>query len=69
MREVGRDVFVLACCRDPQKTAEVQFSGLPNDVGEGDVLFESPRKVTAKDGSFSDWFAPYDVHVYKFPRR
>src|SRR3954469_12140968 len=28
VREVGRDLFILACCRDPQKTAEVQFSGL-----------------------------------------
>ena len=69
VREVGRDVFVLACCRDPQKTAEVEFTGLPNEVADGDVLFESPRKVTAKDGSFSDWFAPYDVHVYRFTRR
>jgi hypothetical protein len=32
------------------------------------VLFESPRKIIAKSGSFSDWFAPYDVHVYKFAR-
>jgi hypothetical protein len=69
VREVGRDVFVLACSREPQKTVQVQFGGLPNDVGDGNVLFESPRKVTAKSGSFSDWFAPYDVHVYKFPRR
>ncbi len=69
VREVGDDVFVLACSRDPLKTAQVQFSGLPNEIGEGDVLFESPRKVTAKSGSFSDWFAPYDVHVYKFMRR
>jgi hypothetical protein len=69
VREVGRDVFVLACSRDPQKTAQVQFTGLPNDMGDGNVLFESPRKVATKNGSFSDWFAPYDVHVYKFPRR
>jgi hypothetical protein len=69
VRKVGSDLFVLACCRDPQKTAEVQFTGLPSEVGNGEVLFESPRKVTAKDGSFSDWFAPYDVHVYKFTRR
>ena len=69
VREVGRNLYVLACCRDPQKTAEVQFSGLPNDVESGEVLFESPRKVTAKNGAFSDWFAPYDVHVYKFARR
>ena len=32
VREVGRDVFILACCRDPQKTAEVTFTGLPNDL-------------------------------------
>ena len=69
VREVGHDVFVLACCRDSQKTAEVQFAWLPNDVSKGDVLFESPRTVTAKNGSFSDWFAPYDVHVYRFQRR
>src|SRR5262249_11657496 len=43
VREVGRDVFVFACCRDPQKTAQVQFTGLPNDVGDGEVLFESSR--------------------------
>ena len=68
VREVGRDVFVLACCRDPEKTAEVEFTGLPSDASKGDVLFESPRTVTAKSGTFSDWFAPYDVHVYKFLR-
>lgn len=68
VREVGRSLFVLACCRDPQNTAEVQFSSLPNDIESGEVLFESPRKVTAKNGTFADWFAPYDVHVYKFVR-
>jgi hypothetical protein len=69
VREVNRDVYILACCRDPQKTFEVKFTGLPQDLGEGDVLYESPRTVAAKDGTFSDWFAPYDVHVYKFSRR
>jgi hypothetical protein len=68
VREVGRDLFVLACSPDPQKTSQVQFTGLPTDTAAGDVLFESPRKVTTKSGSFSDWFAPYDVHVYKFAR-
>ncbi len=68
VREVGRDVFVLACCRAPDMTAEVEFTGLPSEVSKGDVLFESPRNVTAKNGTFSDWFAPYDVHVYKFVR-
>lgn len=68
IREVGRDVFMLACCREPQKTLQVQFEGLPKNVAKGDVLFESPRTVDAKGGSFSDWFAPFDVHVYKFTR-
>lgn len=69
VRDVGRDVFILACCKDPQKTTEVKFSGLPGDVANGDVLYESPRKVTANSGTFTDWFAPYEVHVYKFARR
>lgn len=68
VREVGRDVFILACCREPQLTVEVKFTGLPSDVGPGDVLYESPRKVAANGGAFSDWFAPYEVHVYKFTR-
>ena len=35
VREVGRDVFVLACSRDPQKTAEVQFTGFAERRGRG----------------------------------
>jgi hypothetical protein len=35
----------------------------------GTVMFEEPRTVEVKDGSFADWFAPYDVHVYKFTRK
>jgi hypothetical protein len=68
VREVGSDVFILACCRDPQKTVEVTFTGLPEDIRRGDVLYESPRRVIANAGTFTDWFAPYDVHVYKFAR-
>jgi hypothetical protein len=68
VREVGRDVFVLACCREPQKTLQVQFESLPRGVADGEVLFESPRKVDVRAGAFSDWFAPFDVHVYKFTR-
>jgi hypothetical protein len=68
VREVGRDLFILACSREPHQTAEVQFTGLPPDASEGEVLFEASRKVTAKDGAFKDQFAPYDVHVFKFSR-
>jgi hypothetical protein len=68
VREVGRDIFILACCRDPQQTAKITFTGLPNDVVKGEVLYESPRTVAANGGTFTDWFAPYEVHVYKFTR-
>ncbi len=68
VREVDRQIFLLACCRDPQTTAEVAFTGLPAELGKGDVLYESPRTVVAHDGAFTDWFAPYDVHVYRFVR-
>jgi hypothetical protein len=66
VREVGRDIFILACCRDPKKTAQMNFTGLPEDLTDGEVLFESGRKIVAKGGSFSDSFSPFDVHVYKF---
>ena len=68
VREVGKDLYLLACCREPRKTAEVEFTGLPKELTVGDVLYESPRKVTAKDGAMKDWFAPWEVHVYKFSR-
>ena len=68
VREVGKDVFVLACSRDPRKTAEIEFTGLPKDLAAAAVLYESPRRVQAKDGAFRDWFAPYEVHVYRFSR-
>jgi hypothetical protein len=30
------------------------------------VFFEDPRRVTLRAGAFTDWFAPFDVHVYRF---
>jgi len=65
VREVGSDVYILACKREGD-TIQVHFTGLPGTSTSGEVLFEEPRKVSAKDGSFTDWFAPFDVHVYKF---
>src|SRR5207245_3610683 len=32
----------------------------------GEVLYESPRTVSAHNGQFTDSFAPLDVHVYRF---
>ena len=67
VREVGNEVFVLACKREG-KTVQVHFSGLPSGISGGDVLYEDPRTVEVKDGSFTDWFAPFDVHVYRFKK-
>ena len=67
-REVGSDLFIIAASKNPQKTQQVEFTGLPAGAGEGVVLFEEPRKVTATGGTLKDWFAPWDVHVYKFKK-
>jgi len=63
---VGNTIFVLACKRGG-KTEQVQFSGLPTNVSGG-VLFEEPRRVQITNGRFTDWFAPFEVHVYRFAR-
>ncbi len=64
-REAGKEFFLLACKRGGT-TAKVEFTGLPASAKIADVLYEAPRTVHAKDGKFTDWFAPYEVHVYKF---
>src|SRR5436190_13046316 len=64
VRVVGSDVFVLACKREGP-TIKAEFSGLPKTAGSGNVLFEDPRTVEVKSGKFSDWFAPFEVHVYQ----
>ncbi|MDB6123613.1 MAG: hypothetical protein JWQ71_2606 [Pedosphaera sp.] len=67
VREVGNEIYILACKREGD-TIKVEFSGLPSVKGEGEVMYESPRKVEVKRGKFTDWFAPFDVHVYRFKR-
>ncbi len=67
VREVGEDLFILACKREGA-TVQVEFSGLPAWAGQADVLYESPRTVRADGGTFTDWFAPFEVHVYRFRR-
>ncbi|HZN67687.1 MAG TPA: hypothetical protein VFB66_20525 [Tepidisphaeraceae bacterium] len=67
VREVGDDVFLIGTKREGA-TVNVRFTGLPGDVRDGEVLFESPRRVEAKDGGFTDWFGPFEVHVYRFKR-
>jgi hypothetical protein len=64
-RETGGDFFLLACKREGP-TEKVEFSGLPASAKTGEVLYESPRAVEAKAGKLEDWFAPFEVHVYRF---
>ena len=68
VREVGDNVYVLACKKEGP-TVHVRFSGLPAECKNGSVMFEEPRTVEASNGSFTDWFGPFEVHVYKFGRK
>lgn len=68
VRETETHIFVLACKREGD-TKQFRFTGLPLVEREGEVPFESPRTITLKDGSWADWFAPFDVHVYRFQKR
>jgi hypothetical protein len=65
VREVGSDLYILACKREGP-TIEAQFEGLALAKGDGEVMFESPRTVKVSGGKFTDWFGPFDVHVYHF---
>jgi hypothetical protein len=79
-RQTDRFLFVLAVRRGGG-TSRVRFTGLPRSLRGGQVLFEyvqDPppppivpanqkfRSVAVSDGSFQDWFAPHDVHAYRF---
>lgn len=65
VREVPPYLYIIACKREGA-TKDVTFSGLPAWAAAGEVLYESPRTVTASGGQFTDSFAPFDVHVYRF---
>lgn len=67
VREAGNAIFILAAKREGA-TVQVAFSGLPEEITSGDVLFEEPRKVSVSTGGFTDWFSPNEVHVYRFRR-
>lgn len=67
VRESGPHIYLLACKREGA-TINAKFTGLPAGVTGGEVMFESPRKVEVKAGSFTDWFGPFDVHVYRFTK-
>ncbi|MGH8247984.1 MAG: hypothetical protein ACREUU_16300 [Gammaproteobacteria bacterium] len=59
------NLFLLACKREGA-TVQAQFRGLPAGANEGEVLYESPRTVTAAAGQFTDWFGPFEARVYRF---
>jgi hypothetical protein len=65
VREASPYLYILASKREGP-TTNVTFSGLPGWATTGEVLYESPRTVTATGGQFSDTFAAFDVHVYRF---
>jgi hypothetical protein len=79
-RETGGALTVIAVRRGGT-VSRVTFTGLPKRVSDGRVLFEyvqepppppiAPghqvfRPIDAAAGSFTDWLAPHDVHVYRF---
>ena len=71
VREAGDAIYVLACKKEGP-TIRVRFKGLPEQIhgpGAGTVVFEEPRKVDAEHGSFTDWFGPFEVHVYQFSKK
>jgi uncharacterized protein (TIGR02597 family) len=65
VREAGTNLYVIATKREGA-TVNATFSGLPSWVNSGAVLFESNRTVSVSGGQFTDSFAQWDVHVYKF---
>jgi hypothetical protein len=69
VRETPTAVFLIAVKRGGQ-TVRVQFQFASTKLRpHGYVLFEEPRQIpisqAAGASTFTDWFAPYDVHVYK----
>jgi hypothetical protein len=68
VRETGQYIYILAAAREGP-TLLGEFSGLPEGIDSGEVLFEKPRTVKVTMGSFTDWFGPNEVHVYRFQKR
>jgi hypothetical protein len=71
VRQTAEFTYLLAVRRGGT-TSRVQFTGLAKSVTGGQVLFEYEnqqfRSVAVSGGAFTDWFAPHDVHVYRFRR-
>ena len=60
----SNDIWVIAA-RSGSGTQTVTISGLPATITSGAVYTEG-RSVTVSNGSFTDNFAQWGVHVYRF---
>jgi Ca2+-binding RTX toxin-like protein len=60
----GSDLWVIAARSGPG-TQPVAISGLPSGITSGTVYTEN-RSVTVQNGSLTDDFAQWGVHVYRF---
>jgi hypothetical protein len=63
-RGAGRDLWVIAA-RSGEGSRSVTIRGLPFAVTGGRVYTEG-RSITAAQGSLTDTFERWDVHVYRF---
>jgi hypothetical protein len=69
VRKVGDEIFIMAAKREGD-TVRVEFVNIPEDVEpDAQVMFEEPRTVKVEGGKFTDWFAPFEVHVYRLKRK
>jgi hypothetical protein len=60
----GDDLWVIAA-RHGAGSQAVTISGLPTTITNGTVYTEG-RSIDVRDGSFTDTFERWDVHVYRF---
>jgi len=63
-RRAGREIWLIAA-RHGRGSARVTIGGLPRGVSRGWVYREG-RRIGVRNGSFTDAFARWDVHVYRF---
>jgi hypothetical protein len=63
-KQSDKDLFVLSVNANPKKReATFRLPDSARNAKEVQVLFEN-RKLSVKEGAFSDSFEPYETHVY-----
>ena len=60
----------IGAMKQTEPTAEVMFEA-PRTVEAKWISrdVEKPKKTTVQLGTLTDWFAPFEVHVYKLKRK